>query len=668
MIPEIGHFALVLALCLALVQGSFPLIGAWRGDPAWSGVAIPAARAQMLFVTIAFAVLTYAFVVQDFSVSYVAINSNTRLPMGYRVAAVWGGHEGSMLLWAWTLSAWTFAVTLLSRRLPEVFRVRVIAVMGLVSVGFLLFILLTSNPFERLIPAPIEGGDLNPLLQDVGMALHPPTLYMGYVGLSVPFAFAVAALLDGRLDAAWIRWTRPWCAVAWVFLTLGIVIGSWWAYNELGWGGWWFWDPVENASFIPWLVATGLMHSLAVTEQRGAFKAWTVLLAIFGFSLSLLGTFLVRSGVLVSVHAFASDPARGIFILIFLSLVIGLSLALFAWRGAVVSGGGSFALLSRETLLLVNNVLLTVAAASVLLGTLYPLILDALGAGKISVGPPYFDKVFVPLMLPLVAILGIGPLARWKRDRSARLAALLAPAAILALIAGAAWAVLVTGPFKVMVAVSLVLGLWVIATTVQALVARLRHKGSLAHGVRRLPLGFVGMITAHFGLGIFVIGVALTGGYSVEKDVSLAPGGSVEVAGYRFRFESMAEYPGPNYTAKRAEMRVFQGDRQIAVLYPEKRDYPSQPGRPMTEAAIDPGVFRDLYVALGEPLGNDAWAVRVYHKPFIRWLWFGPLLMALGGLVAAGDRRYRLGRKAGALDTERALAYAAGEGTAAARG
>ncbi len=654
MIPEIGHFALVLALCLALVQSTFPLIGAWRENPAWSGVAVPAARAQALFVAIAFGVLTYAFLVGDFSVDYVATNSNSRLPMMYRIAAVWGAHEGSMLLWAMTLAAWTFAVTLFSRQLPESFRVRVVAVMGLVSVGFLLFILWTSNPFTRLIPAPMEGGDLNPLLQDVGMAIHPPLLYMGYVGLAVPFAFALAALLDGRLDAAWIRWTRPWCIVAWTFLTLGIMVGSWWAYYELGWGGWWFWDPVENASFMPWLVATGLMHSLAVTEQRGAFKAWTVLLAIFGFSLSLLGTFLVRSGVLVSVHAFASDPARGLFILIFLCLVIGGSLALFAWRGAVVSGGGNFSLVSRETLLLVNNVLLTVASASVLLGTMYPLFLDALELGKISVGPPYFEGVFVPLMLPLIAVLGVGPLTRWKRDTAPRLARTLGVVAVLSVVLGAVMVALATdGPFKAMVAVSLVLAFWVMLSSIQVLVTRLRHKSDRASAMGRLPRAFLGMLVAHFGMGIFIIGAALTGAYSVERDVSMGPGSVEEIAGYRFRFGSMAEFEGPNYRADRAEIEVFRGDRKVATLYPEKRHYPTQ-GQPMTEASIDAGVTRDLYVAIGEPLGNGAWAVRLYHKPFIRWLWFGPILMALGGLLSASDRRYRIARRAREVENTRA--------------
>jgi len=651
MVPEIGQFALILALCLALLQSVVPLVGVWRSDSAWSGVAVPAARAQALMVAVAFAALTYAFIEGDFSVAYVAQNSNSALPMMYRIAAVWGAHEGSMLLWALTLAGWTLAVTIFSAQLPEDFRVRVVAIMGLVSVGFLLFILWTSNPFLRLLPAPLDGNDLNPLLQDPGMAIHPPLLYMGYVGLSVPFAFAIAALLDGHLDAAWLRWTRPWCIVAWLFLTLGITIGSWWAYNELGWGGWWFWDPVENASFMPWLIATALMHSLAVTEQRGAFKAWTVLLAIFGFSLSLLGTFLVRSGVLVSVHAFATDPARGTFILIFLALVVGGSLLLYAWRAGAVSGGGNFDLFSRETLLLVNNVVLTVASASVLLGTLYPLIMDTLGVGKISVGPPYFERVFVPLMLPLIALLCFGPLTRWKRDSVARLAGLLRTSLIAAVALGAVAASLVAGPFKVMVMVALFLAAWVTLTAIQGVIARLRNKSTLTAGLRRLPRAFIGMTLAHLGIALFVVGVALTSAYSVRRDVSLAPGQTATLAGYDFLLVGLSKNRGPNYTAQRAEVRISRDGRPVATLYPQKRSYLRQ-SQPMTEAAIDPGVTRDLYVALGAPLGdNGAWALRLYYKPFIRWLWFGPLLMALGGLLSASDRRYRLAKRARALDT-----------------
>lgn len=647
MVPEIGHFALIMALCVAIVQGVVPLLGTQLRVPAWTAVAAPAAKMQFLFLAVSFACLTYAFIVKDFSVTYVATNSNSALPTVYRISAVWGAHEGSLLLWALILAGWTLAVALFSRALPENFQARVLAVMGLISVGFLLFLLLTSNPFDRLIPAAPEGRDLNPLLQDPGLIIHPPMLYMGYVGLAVPFAFAIAALIDGRLDAAWIRWTRPWTTVAWVFLTLGIALGSWWAYYELGWGGWWFWDPVENASFMPWLVATALMHSLAVTEKRGAFKAWTVLLAIFGFSLSLLGTFLVRSGVLVSVHAFATDPARGVFVLIFLGLVVGTALTLYAWRATSVSSGGTFQLFSRETLLLVNNVLLVVACASILLGTLYPLILDALQLGKISVGPPYFDAVFVPLMLPLVFVLGVGPLIRWKRDLLGTTVRRLAPALALSVVLGVVLILLLAGGGSVMVMLGIALALWVMLTTVQAVHERIRNKKERLRALMSLPGHFIGMALAHLGMGVFIVGVTMVSAYDVEQDVRMTPGSSEELAGYRFQFEGVADAMGPNYRAERGEIRVFRGEEQLTVLYPEKRHYPIQ-GQPMTEAAIDDGLFRDVYVALGEPLGDGAWAVRLYYKPFVRWLWLGPLLMGLGGLIAASDRRYRLGKRVAA--------------------
>jgi len=645
MIPELGHFALVLALCLALVQSTVPLLGAWQRIPHWTAVAVPAARGQLLFVALAFACLTYAFVARDFSVAYVAENSNSALPLHYRLTAVWGSHEGSLLLWALVLALWTVAVTWARRGLTEVFAARVIAVMGLISVGFLLFMLATSNPFERLVPAPPDGNDLNPLLQDPAFVIHPPMLYMGYVGMSVPFAFAIAALLDGRIDAAWTRWTRPWTVIAWVFLTLGIALGSWWAYYELGWGGWWFWDPVENASFMPWLVATALIHSLAVTEQRGAFKAWTVLLAIFAFALSLLGTFLVRSGVLVSVHAFATDPARGVFILAFLAVVVGAALALYAWRASAVSAGGNFQLLSRETWLLTNNVLLVVACATVLLGTLYPLVLDALDLGKISVGPPYFNSVFVPLMLPLVLVLGLGPLTRWKRDAPGRLARLLRPALAVAVAAAAIAAVLSDRAGSLVVAAALAIAVWVFATTVQGLAARLRRPGGVVHAMRRLPRGFLGMSLAHAGVGVFIIGAAVTSQFGVEDTVRLAPGESHRLGSVRFEFQGVREVQGPNYRAQRGEVHVDEDGRSLGALYPEKRFYLRQ-AQPMTEAAIDPGLTRDIYVALGEPLGEGAWALRVYRKPFVRWIWLGALMMAVGGGLAASDRRYRVTRRA----------------------
>ncbi|MDX1513662.1 MAG: heme lyase CcmF/NrfE family subunit, partial [Gammaproteobacteria bacterium] len=530
MIPEIGHFALILALLTAVAQAAFPLAGGLLRASWMNAVAVPAARAQFGFSLLAFGCLAAAFLLQDFSVRYVAVNSNSALPVYYRFSAVWGAHEGSLLLWSLILSAWTFAVTVFSGALPEVFRARVIGVMGAISIGFLSFMLFTSNPFERLLPPVADGNDLNPLLQDPGLIVHPPMLYMGYVGLAVPFSFAVAALIGGKLDPAWTRWTRPWTVTAWVFLTLGITLGSWWAYYELGWGGWWFWDPVENASFMPWLVATALIHSLAVSEQRGAFKAWTVLLAIFAFSLSLLGTFLVRSGVLVSVHAFASDPARGVYILAFLVVVIGAALALYAWRASAISGGGSFDILSRETLLLINNVLLVVASASVLLGTLYPLLIDALGIGKISVGPPYFNRVFVPLMLPLLLVVGLGPLIRWKNDRPERLPALLrlpvAASVVVAVVVAA-----LSDQRTLQVFAGIAFAAWVASTTLAGVFSRIRRRGPAASARRRLPRNFLGMSVAHLGAAVTVVGITLTTAWSVEKDLRFAPDTTHEVAG-----------------------------------------------------------------------------------------------------------------------------------------
>ena len=637
MIPELGHYALILALCLALAQAVYPLVGAARGDSAWMAVARPAAYGQFLFMATAFACLAYAFVSNDFSVSYVAQNSNSRLPLEYRFSAIWGAHEGSLLLWALLLSAWSVAVALFSRSLPTAFVARVLGVMALVSIGFLLFMLLTSNPFERSFPVPLDGRDLNPLLQDPGLIFHPPLLYMGYVGLSVAFAFAIAALLGGKLDAAWSRWSRPWTQIAWTFLTLGIALGSWWAYYELGWGGWWFWDPVENASFMPWLVATALMHSLAVTEKRGAFKNWTVLLAIFAFSLSLLGTFLVRSGVLTSVHAFATDPERGVFILVFLALVIGGSLFLYALRAPTVRSSGQFELLSRETLLLINNVLLVVTSGSILLGTLYPLILDALGLGKISVGPPYFNSVFVPLMAGMVFALGIGPLVRWKQHAAGDLLRRLLPAAALAL---AVFALSLAFDARApLVALGLSLTAWLVAGIVLEL-----RQASRNRGLRGLSLSHWGMTSAHFGVAVFIVGMTLVSNYSVNHDLRMHPGDTVSLAGYDFRFAGVEQRQGPNFIAYRGTMEVSRAGERVTLLHPEKRNYQVR-GMPMTEAGIDSGLFRDLYVALGEPLEGGAWAVRVYHKPFVSWLWLSAVFMALGGLLAAADKRYRLGRR-----------------------
>jgi len=654
MIPEIGQITLALALALALVQGILPLIGAQFGINSWIAIAKPAANLQTLALAAAFGLLTYSFLTHDFSVAYVAHNSNTNLPTQYLVSAVWGGHEGSLLLWALVLAVWSTAVTLFSRSVPDVMTARVLGVMGLVSVGFLLFMTLTSNPFDRLIPNAVEGRDLNPLLQDPGLIFHPPMLYMGYVGFVVPFAFAIAAMLGGRLDAAWARWSRPWTNVAWLFLTLGIALGSWWAYYELGWGGWWFWDPVENASFMPWLVGTALMHSLAVTEKRGAFKAWTVLLAIFAFSLSLLGTFLVRSGVLTSVHAFASDPERGVFILAFLVAVVGSSLLLYAIRANDIKSSVRFELLSRETGLLLNNVILLVSCVTILLGTLYPLLSDALELGKVSVGRQYFDPVFMVLMLPLLALLGIGPLARWKRDSSERLWGLLRLPLIGALVLAAAWVLLGTPKFVPMAMVGMSLALWVTLSSVTALRERLAPH----YNWRHVPRGFWGMLLGHIGLAVFVIGATLTSIYSTEKDIRLEPGQTYEMGGYSFLFKGVETTQGPNYTAFKGSLVATQDGEFVADLFPEKRTYLVQK-MPMTEAAIDEGLFRDLFVALGEDLGKGAWSLRLYHKPYIAWLWLGSVLMAFGALLAATDRRYRvLAKRSAAADDNTAKASA----------
>ncbi len=640
MIPELGHLAMILALCLAVVQATLPLIGAWRGDRQWMGLAQPAAWGQFAFLGFSFACLTYAFMVDDFSVAYVAHNSNSALPWFYKFSAVWGAHEGSLLLWAFILAGWTFAVAIFSRQLPEDMLARVLGVMGLISIGFLLFLIVTSNPFERLLPqVPMDGRDLNPLLQDFGLIVHPPMLYMGYVGFSVAFAFAIAALLGGRLDAAWARWSRPWTLVAWAFLGLGIALGSWWAYYELGWGGWWFWDPVENASFMPWLVGTALIHSLAVTEKRGVFKSWTVLLAIAAFSLSLLGTFLVRSGVLTSVHAFATDPERGVFILVFLLMVVGGSLTLFALRAPVVKSQVGFGLWSRETLLLVNNLLLVVATAMILLGTLYPLLLDALSGAKLSVGPPYFNAMFVPLMAALMLTLGVGIMVRWKDTPVKWLLGMLTPVLITSVVLGGLGSLLF-GDFNWAVLAVSLLAAWVVIASVRDLLDKTRHKG-LLKGARSLAPSYWGMHLAHLGLAVCAIGVVLTSHQSSERDLRLAPGESLSLGGYEFVFEGAVHHEGPNFTSDKATIRVFDGDKQIATLHPEKRLYTVQQ-MPMTEAGIDAGFTRDLYVALGEPLGDGAWAVRVHIKPFVRWIWLGALMMGLGGALAASDRRYRV--------------------------
>jgi cytochrome c-type biogenesis protein CcmF len=635
MIPEIGHFALILALSLAACQGVMPLIGAHRGDEALMAVARPAAHGQFMFVVISFACLAWSFLNDDFSVLYVANHSQLALPDVYKFSAVWGAHEGSLLLWILMLSAWTISVGRYSKNLPASFASRVLGVLGLLSCGFMLFTLLTSNPFERIL-APADGADLNPLLQDPGLAIHPPILYAGYVGFSVAYAFAVAAMLSGNLDRSWARWTRPWTIWAWCFLTVGIALGSWWAYYELGWGGWWFWDPVENASFMPWLVGTALIHSLAVTEKRGLFKSWTLLLAITAFSLSLLGTFLVRSGILVSVHAFATDPARGIFILIFLGVAIGGALLLYAWRAPALDSSAGFRPMSRETFLLLNNVLLVIAATLILFGTLYPLIADVTNAGKISVGAPWFEIAFAIPMLPLLLLIGIGMHTAWRsQDWQALIGQLKIPA-IVALAAGLALPALIYGRFGILVTIGVIAAFWIMAVAMIQPIRSWRR----ASGTPAIKRSALGMSVAHFGVGFFVLGISIVKAFSVEVDLSMTLGESVEVAGFSFQLRELRNVQGPNFQAIEGEIEVRQNGEFIGELRPQKRTYLVQQN-PMTEAGILAGWNKDLFVALGEPLGNGAWSVRLQYKPMIRFIWLGALIMALGGIIAASDRRYQ---------------------------
>jgi cytochrome c-type biogenesis protein CcmF len=630
MLVEIGHFALILALTFACLQVIVPSFGLIKGDATLAQLSRPLLWGQFFWILISFAILMHAFVVDDFSVKYVASNSNTDLPSIFKMSAVWGAHEGSLLLWGLILALWSVAVSVFSKRLPSEVLNHILIILGLISIGFLLFLLLTSNPFERLDMVPLQGRELNPLLQDFGLIIHPPMLYMGYVGLAVPFAFVLSSLIRGQLDSTWLRWSRPWTLIAWAFLTFGITLGSWWAYYELGWGGWWFWDPVENASFMPWLVATALVHSLSVSEKRGAFKHWTVLLAIAGFSLSLLGTFLVRSGILTSVHSFASDPARGLFILIFLMIVIGGSLGLYAWRATQMRSQHTFSWLSKESGLLINNILLVSAMLSVFLGTLYPLLLDSLGLGKISVGAPYFDAVFVPIMIPAVLAMVIAPFLRWKKDSFSRLTSLLK----------SVWlgvAILFLGSFFIVengfVLLSVFLFIWIVLHSLTLLITRIRQTG-------RPNLGFVGMILAHIGIAVFLLGATVTTQLGVEKDIKMDVGQLVNIKGYEFEFKGAQNFSEQNYKGSKGEIEVSFGGQLIANLQPEKRQYVT--GMPMTEAAIAPSLYRDIYVALGEPLEGDAWSLRIYYKPLIRWIWLGGLLISLGAVFAAFDRRYRL--------------------------
>jgi cytochrome c-type biogenesis protein CcmF len=628
MLPAFGHFALLIAFCIAALQSVLPLAGIVWHRERWIAIARPAAVGQFVFLLFSFICLTYAFIVHDFSVAYVASNSNTHLPLMYRISAVWGAHEGSLLLWVLMLAGWAAAVAVLSRNLPVVFRAQVLSVLGMVSAGFLLFLLATSNPFLRLLPEiPAEGRDLNPLLQDPGLIIHPPMLYMGYVGFAVAFAFALAALMAGRLDAVWVRWVRPWTMAAWCFLTLGITLGSWWAYRELGWGGWWFWDPVENASFLPWLAGTALIHSLIVTEKRGAFKGWTLLLAITTFSLSLMGTFLVRSGILVSVHSFVNDPARGVFMLKFLMTVLIGSLLLYAWRSAKLKSSGYFQLVSRESFLLYNNVILTVSLATILLGTLYPLVLDIFNLGKLSVGPPYFNTVFVPFVFLLLFLMGFGVHCDWQTMSVGTLLKRLRYTLLLSVFSGIAL-IGIMGQFDFLTTLGVVLAVWVIFATVQSVVfSRVRTRK------------YYGMLLAHIGVAVCVIGVALTSAYSVERDVRMTVGDRAELGSYQFQLDAVRDINGPNYRGVSGDFRLSSKEQIITELHAEKRMYTARK-TVMTKAAIDAGLFRDVYVALGEPLPDDSWSVRLYYKPFVRWIWLGGLLMMLGGFLAAIDRRY----------------------------
>ncbi len=645
MIPELGTLALIIALLLAAAQAFFGLVGAHRNRQSWMAAVTPAVAGVWVFVTFAFGILAYSFVVHDFSVNYVATNSNLELPLIYRLAAVWGAHEGSLLLWIVLLATWALLVAALSGNLPIAFRARVLGVLGLIGVGFMLFTLLTSSPFARLIPAAADGADLNPLLQDPALAAHPPMLYMGYVGTAVAFAFAVAAMLTGKLDAAWARWTRPWTVAAWMFLTVGIALGSWWAYYVLGWGGWWFWDPVENASFMPWLATTALIHSLAVTEKRGLFKSWTLLLAIFAFSLSLLGTFLVRSGVLVSVHAFASDPSRGLFILALLIFFIVGSLTLYAIRAPSLKSEGGFELVSRESFILLNNALLIAAAGLILVGELWPLVMDAFNLGKISVGPPYFNMVFLVPTVPLVLMLGVGMHAAWRRaalkSRARLLGGLAAAAALLAVVVAL---VGYGGPGAPLTIVCFAAGFFVIASSLIEPISYWRRG-------QKLPRAAIGMVIAHLGVGVWTLGVTGVVSYKVEKDISLGPGESTSISGYTFKFLGTHPVAGPNYDAVEGRIVITKGDKLIAELPTQKRVYRVQKN-PMTHAGIEVAWNRDLFVALGEDLGNGKWSMRLQYKPLVRYIWFGALIMALGGLVAITDRRYRVPRtaEAGALE------------------
>lgn len=639
MIPELGHFALIIAMAFAVCLSIVPMMGIATRNVKLLNYAKPLTYGMFFFTLISIVILGYSFVVDDFSVKYIASHSNSLLPYYFKISAVWGGHEGSLLLWVFSLTAWTMAVAMFSKDIDQGFIARVLAVLGMVAVGFIAFTLLTSNPFDRLWPnVPMEGRDLNPLLQDVGLIVHPPLLYLGYVGFAVAFAFAIAALMVGKMDAAWARWSRPWTVAAWAFLTLGIALGSWWAYYELGWGGWWFWDPVENASFMPWLVGTALIHSLAVTEKRGTFRNWTVLLSIFAFSLSLLGTFLVRSGVITSVHSFAADPGRGMFILLLLAIAVGGSLTLYAFRASNVSSFSRFALYSRETALLVCNIILVVACVTVLLGTLYPLLVDAAGMGKISVGPPYFNAVFVPIMSFLFIFMGIGPLIRWKKAKKGELRKQLSAISVFSILFGLAFPLLYDGEFNIAVAIGIGLATWVALVVLKDLFNQMKSSSGLS--LKKVTGSQLGMTLAHMGIAVCIVGVTIVSTYELEINVKMNVGDKINVEGYDIEFNGIKNVQGPNYKAEQGQINLYDDGKFITTLKPERREYTVQT-MGMTEAGIDPGLFRDVYVALGDPLPGNAWAVRVHYKPFVRWIWLGAIFMALGGAVAMMDKRYR---------------------------
>ena len=641
MLPELGHFALILALCLCVLLGTFPLYGAASGNVRFMGLARPLVAGVFVFIGLAYVLLTYSFAVDDFSVTYIQQHSNSLLPFRYKLTAVWGGHEGSFLLWTFMLAGWMLAVAVFSRSMPLEFVARVLGVLGLLSVGYLLFMLATSNPFDRIVPLPpADGADLNSALQDFGFIVHPPTLYMGYVGFSVVFAFAMAALLSGRLDAAWARWCRPWANVAWAILTIGIALGSWWAYYELGWGGWWAWDPVENPPLITWLFGTALIHSLAVTEKRGIFKSWTVMLAILAFAGSLLGTFITRSGLLTSVHAFATDPERGVFILAILTLSVGGALLLFALRAPLLRGRFGFGILSREMLLLVNNLILVVSAASVFLGTLFPMVYQALTDDLISIGPPYFNAIFVPLMALLALVLGVGPISRWKKTSGRYLSTQLLWVGVISLGLGIALPLMITLEFGFGPTITIALALWILLSAVRDIKNKVANKKTLSAGLASLPLSYYGMQLAHLGVATMIVGAALTSVYSTEKSVLLSPGERMNLGGYAFEFVGAKPITGPNFRGMEATLEVYRGEEFLRELHPERRLYLAS-GTPSTEMAIDAGFWRDLFVTLGEERGAAAWSMTIYVKPFVRWVWLGAIFMCLGGVVAAGDKRYR---------------------------